>query len=79
MVAVGLRMLQVFFDGPYKCPREMMWIVGVVLLALMLAFGFTGYLLPWDQSSYWATQVGIEQQLNDLTNYMLSLKSGSSS
>jgi len=56
-----------------------MWIVGVVLLALMLAFGFTGYLLPWDQSSYWATQVGIEQQLNDLTNYMLSLKSGSSS
>ncbi len=59
MVAIGLHMLQVFFDGAYKRPREMMWIVGVVLLALMLAFGFTGYLLPWDQNAYWATQVGI--------------------
>ncbi len=59
MVAVGLHMLQVFFDGAYKRPRELMWIVGVVLLALMLAFGFTGYLLPWDQNAYWATQVGI--------------------
>lgn len=59
MVAIGLHMLQVFFDGAYKPPREMMWIVGVVLLALMLGFGFTGYLLPWDQNAYWATQVGI--------------------
>ncbi len=59
MVAIGLHMLQVFFDGAYKRPREMMWIVGVLLLALMLGFGFTGYLLPWDQNAYWATQVGI--------------------
>ncbi|MGE0473666.1 MAG: cytochrome b N-terminal domain-containing protein [Nitrospirales bacterium] len=59
MLAIGLHILQVFFDGAYKRPREMMWIVGVVLLALMLGFGFTGYLLPWDQNAYWATQVGI--------------------
>lgn len=59
MLAIGLHMLQVFFDGAYKRPREMMWIVGVILLALMLGFGFTGYLLPWDQNAYWATQVGI--------------------
>jgi ubiquinol-cytochrome c reductase cytochrome b subunit len=59
MVAIGLHMLQVFFDGAYKRPREMMWIVGVGLLAIMLGFGFTGYLLPWDQNAYWATQVGI--------------------
>jgi ubiquinol-cytochrome c reductase cytochrome b subunit len=59
MVAIGLHMLQVFFDGAYKRPRELMWIVGVLLLALMLGFGFTGYLLPWDQNAYWATQVGI--------------------
>ncbi|WP_447970310.1 cytochrome b N-terminal domain-containing protein [Nitrospira sp. M1] len=59
MLAVGLHMLQVFFDGAYKRPREMMWMVGVVLLLLMLGFGFTGYLLPWDQNAYWATQVGI--------------------
>lgn len=59
MVAIGLHMLQVFFDGAYKRPRELMWIVGVILLAIMMAFGFTGYLLPWDQNAYWATQVGI--------------------
>lgn len=59
MMAIGLHMLQVFFDGAYKRPRELMWIVGVILLAIMLAFGFTGYLLPWDQNAYWATQVGI--------------------
>ena len=59
IMAVGLHMLQVFFDGAYKRPREMMWMVGVVLLLLMLGFGFTGYLLPWDQNAYWATQVGI--------------------
>ncbi|HBP86210.1 MAG TPA: cytochrome b N-terminal domain-containing protein [Nitrospirales bacterium] len=59
MVAIGLHMLQVFFDGAYKRPRELMWVVGVLLLAIMLGFGFTGYLLPWDQNAYWATQVGI--------------------
>ena len=59
MLAIGLHMLQVFFDGAYKPPREMMWMVGVVLFMIMLGFGFTGYLLPWDQNAYWATQVGI--------------------
>ncbi len=59
MVAIGLHMLQVFLYGAYKRPRELMWIVGVVLFLLTLAFGFSGYLLPWDQRAYWATQVGI--------------------
>lgn len=59
MVAIGLHMLQVFLYGAYKRPRELMWIVGVVLFILTLAFGFSGYLLPWDQRAYWATQVGI--------------------
>ena len=59
MVAVGLHLLQVYLYGAYKSPREVMWMVGVVLLLLMLTFGFTGYLLPWDQTAYWATQVGI--------------------
>lgn len=58
MVAVGLHLLQVYLYGAYKPPREPMWIVGVVLLLLMMGFGFTGYLLPWDQNAYWATQVG---------------------
>jgi ubiquinol-cytochrome c reductase cytochrome b subunit len=59
VVAVGLHMLQVFLYGAFKPPREMMWMVGVVLLLLVMAFAFTGYLLPWDQTAYWATQVGI--------------------
>ena len=58
MVAVGLHLLQVYLYGAYKPPREPMWIVGVLLLLLMMGFGFTGYLLPWDQNAYWATAVG---------------------
>ncbi len=59
IIAVGLHMLQVFLYGAYKPPRELMWMVGVVLLLIVMAFAFTGYLLPWDQTAYWATQVGI--------------------
>ncbi|MFI5246986.1 MAG: cytochrome b N-terminal domain-containing protein [Nitrospirales bacterium] len=59
VVAVGLHMLQVFLYGAFKPPREMMWIVGVVLFLLVMGFAFTGYLLPWDQTAYWATRIGI--------------------
>jgi ubiquinol-cytochrome c reductase cytochrome b subunit len=59
IVAIGLHMLQVFLYGAYKRPREAMWLMGVVLFLLTLSFGFSGYLLPWDQKAYWATQVGI--------------------
>ena len=58
VIAIGLHMLQVYLYGAYKPPRELMWIVGVVLFILVLMFAFTGYLLPWDQKAYWATQVG---------------------
>ena len=53
-------MLRVFIMGAYKNPREMNWVSGVLLLVLTLAFGFTGYLLPWDQRAFWATTVGSE-------------------
>ena len=59
VVAIGLHMLQVFLYGAFKPPRELMWMVGVVLFLIVMAFAFTGYLLPWDQTAYWATQVGI--------------------
>jgi ubiquinol-cytochrome c reductase cytochrome b subunit len=59
VVAIGLHMLQVFLYGAYKPPREVMWMVGVVLFLITLGFAFTGYLLPWDQNAYWATQIGI--------------------
>jgi quinol-cytochrome oxidoreductase complex cytochrome b subunit len=50
---------RVFLFGAYKYPRELNWLVGVVLLLLGMLEGFTGYLLPWDQTAYWATIVGI--------------------
>ena len=51
-------MLRVFIMGAYKNPRELNWLSGTILLLLTLVFGFTGYLLPWDQRAYWATTVG---------------------
>ena len=50
---------RVFLFGAYKYPRELNWIIGVLLLVLGMLEGFTGYLLPWDQTAYWATVVGI--------------------
>ncbi|MDP2643319.1 MAG: cytochrome b N-terminal domain-containing protein [Desulfobacterales bacterium] len=58
VITVVVHMLRVFYTGSYKPPREFNWIVGVCLLLIVLAFAFTGYLLPWDQISYWGTRVG---------------------
>ncbi|MBI2862220.1 MAG: cytochrome b N-terminal domain-containing protein [Chloroflexi bacterium] len=58
VVVVTLHMLTVFALGSYKYPRETTWVVGVFLLLITLGFGFTGYLLPWDEKAYWATNVG---------------------
>jgi quinol-cytochrome oxidoreductase complex cytochrome b subunit len=58
VVTVVLHMLRVFITGSYKNPRELNWIAGAMLFMMTLAFGFTGYLLPWDQKAYWATVVG---------------------
>ncbi|MFN2215526.1 MAG: cytochrome b [Anaerolineales bacterium] len=58
VVLVVLHMLRVFFYGAYKYPREVTWITGVLLFLITIGFGFTGYLLPWDQRAFWATTVG---------------------
>jgi ubiquinol-cytochrome c reductase cytochrome b subunit len=57
IVVVVLHMTQVFLWGAYKKPREATWMVGVVLLLVTLAYGLTGYLLPWDNRAYWGTVV----------------------
>jgi menaquinol-cytochrome c reductase cytochrome b subunit len=59
VILVFLHMGRVFFFGAYKYPREVNWIIGVVLLILTMTMSFTGYLLPFDQRSYWATIVGV--------------------
>jgi quinol-cytochrome oxidoreductase complex cytochrome b subunit len=59
VILIFLHMARVFFFGAYKYPRELTWVIGVTLLILTLAEGFTGYLLPFDQRAYWATIVGV--------------------
>jgi quinol-cytochrome oxidoreductase complex cytochrome b subunit len=58
VILVFLHMLRVIYYGSYKFPREVTWTTGVFLLLIVIGFGFTGYLLPWDQKAYWATTVG---------------------
>ena len=60
IVVCVAHMLRVFIMGAYKRPRELNWLSGALLLILTLVFGFTGYLLPWDQRAFWATTVGSE-------------------
>ncbi len=60
IVVCAAHLLRVFIMGAYKAPRELNWASGVLLFLLTLFFGFTGYLLPWDQRAYWATTVGTE-------------------
>jgi quinol-cytochrome oxidoreductase complex cytochrome b subunit len=65
IVAVMAYMARTFFSGAYKPPQDLNWVTGVVLIALVISFEFTGYLLPWTQEAYWATTVG--------TNYLASI------
>lgn len=57
VVVMVLHVFQVVFDGAYRKPREVNWWIGLLMAHLVLAFALTGYLLPWDQKGYWATQV----------------------
>ncbi len=58
VILVGLHMLRVFVWGAYKKPRELTWMIGIILLLLTIALSFTGAALPWDERGYWATEVG---------------------
>jgi quinol-cytochrome oxidoreductase complex cytochrome b subunit len=59
IILMFFHMARVFLFGAYKYPRELNWIVGVLLVPVALLEGFSGYLLPYDQTAYWATVVGI--------------------
>jgi cytochrome b6 len=60
IAVVLIHLFSVFFLKAYRKPREAMWLTGVALLFLILGFAFTGYLLPWDTTAYFATQIGTE-------------------
>ncbi len=57
MLGMCAHLLQVLIYGAYKKPRELNWLSGLFLVTLVFGFALTGYLLPWDQKGYWATQV----------------------
>jgi cytochrome b6 len=60
VAAVFLHMMRVYFVQAYKKPRELNWFIGVALFAVTLFLGYTGYILPWSQLSYWASTIGNE-------------------
>src|SRR3990172_12227611 len=60
ILAVVLHMTRTYFFGAYKKPRELTWFTGVLIFLTTITFGFTGYLLPWNQVAFWATTVGTE-------------------
>jgi quinol-cytochrome oxidoreductase complex cytochrome b subunit len=60
---VVLHLLRVFLTGAFRAPRQFNWLVGCALLALVLGSNFTGYLLPWDQLSYWAVTISTSMLL----------------
>jgi quinol-cytochrome oxidoreductase complex cytochrome b subunit len=59
IIVLVLHMCRVYFTNSYKYPRELNWLVGMMLLILTMAMGLTGYLLIWDQKAYWATVVAV--------------------
>jgi len=72
IIAVMLHMARVLYTGSYKQGREFNWVIGIVLLALTFVLNFTGYLLPWDQLSYWALIIGsnIAQSPKEITDIL---------
>ena len=58
IIFVALHAVRVFLHKAYRPPRELNWMAGALGFVLIMASGFTGYLLPWDQKAYWATVVG---------------------
>ena len=60
VILLAIHFLQVVWDGAYRAPRELNFVLGLVLMLIVLGLALTGYLLPWDQKGYWATNVGTE-------------------
>ena len=52
-----LHVFRVYLTGGFKRPRELTWVTGVVMAVITVAFGVTGYSLPWDQVGYWAVKI----------------------
>ena len=72
VIVVFLHLIRVFYTGSYLGSRSLNWVIGVVLMIAVLLSNFSGYLLPWDQLSYWAVTIGsnIAASARELTDLM---------
>jgi quinol-cytochrome oxidoreductase complex cytochrome b subunit len=59
VIFIIIHMIRVYATASYKHPREFNWVAGVLLFAITMTFGLTGYLLPWDQKAYWGSTVTV--------------------
>ncbi len=80
VLAAMIHMFSVFFHRSYRGPREMTWVTGVGMLFLLMAFGFSGYLLPWNELAFFATKVGTDsaRQVPLIGDFLLKLMRGGS-
>jgi menaquinol-cytochrome c reductase cytochrome b subunit len=78
IIVIGLHMVRTFLSGSYKAPREMNWVVGVLLILIVTIMAFTGYALRWDQEGFWAWEVGmkIASYTPLIGNWMITLLLG---
>ncbi|MCX8068921.1 MAG: cytochrome b N-terminal domain-containing protein [Thermodesulfovibrionales bacterium] len=78
IITTILHSLRVFIHRAYLPPRELNWMTGVLAMLFSFASGFTGYLLPWDQKAYWATEVGTAmfKSIPVVGNYIVILLRG---
>jgi len=78
VTVLALHLVRVFFYGAYKKPRELTWMAGALLFFITLGFGFTGYLLPWDQLAFWGTTVGSDstKEVPLIGNFLLKFLRG---
>ena len=60
VIFIIIHIIRVFVTASYKHPRELNWVAGVVLFVVTMAFGLTGYLLPWDQKAYWGSTIFVQ-------------------
>ena len=70
-----LHVFRVYLTGGFKRPRELTWITGVVMAVITVAFGVTGYSLPWDQVGYWAVKIvsGVPAAIPVIGDFMVEL------
>jgi len=80
ILAAMIHMFSVFFHRSYRSPRELTWITGISMLFMAFAFGFSGYLLPWNELAFFATKVGTDsaRQVPLIGDFILKLMRGGS-